>query len=167
MPFRFRVLAPLLLASASVFLPLPAQAEGAHDSDWLIERWNGKWQLVTRGAAGRVEKTAPNQEVLRLGKDGTVLVMSMPALGEDETVLCFASKRRDYRSPCSSAFLECTNSADGAYVTLLNGVAGFNMEEVRRRQECRLNTNAVLRAAQAVGMISSILPVAEKPANPQ
>ena len=161
MPARFRSLAPILLACVQTALSAGARAEGAHDSDWLIERWNGRWELASRGAAGRVEKTASNQEVLRLGKDGTVLVMSMPKLAEGETVLCFASKRRDYRSPCSSAFLACSNANDGAYVTVVNGLAGFNMMDVRSRLECRIDSNAVLRAAQAVGMISTILPVAE------
>lgn len=163
MPAGLRLLA-LALATISQFsLSTAARADAAINSDWLIERWNGQWQLVTKGAAGRVEKTAINQEVLRMGKDGTVLVMTMPAVDEDGTVPCFMSKRLDYRSSCSSAFLDCTNANDGAYVTLVNGLAGFSMAEVRARQECRINTNAVLRAAQAVGMISTILPVAEKP----
>ncbi|MGE5621441.1 MAG: hypothetical protein ACM3VY_00290 [Candidatus Bathyarchaeota archaeon] len=167
MPARIRSLAPIILACAQTALGPAAWAEGAYDSDWLIERWNGRWELASRGAAGRVEKMAPNQEVLRLGKDGTVLVMTMPEVAEGGTVLCFASKRRDYRSPCSSAFLECSQANDGAYVTAVNGLAGFNMMDVRSRLECRIDSNAVLRAAQAVGMISTILPVAEKErANP-
>lgn len=163
MPAGLRLPALILAAISQLAFSTPARADSAMDSDWLIERWNGQWQLVARGAAGRVEKTAINQEVLRMGKDGIVLVMTMPAVDEDGTVLCFMSKRLDYRSSCSSAFLDCTNANDGAYVTLVNGVAGFNMAEVRTRQECRINTNAVLRAAQAVGMISTILPVKEKP----
>lgn len=162
MPAGLRLLALILVVSLpAAFAPM-ALADGAYDSDWLIERWNGQWQLVGKGPAGRVEKQAANQEVLRMGQNGTVLVMTMPAVEEEGYVLCFKSKRQDYRSPCSSAFLDCSNADDGAYVTVFNGLAGYNMTEVRTRQECRIDTNAVLRAARAVGMISTILPVAEK-----
>lgn len=158
---RFLVLMFFAAAQAVVLAPIASAGDPA-ESDWLIERWNGQWTLAAKGAAGRVEKTAPNQEILRMGGDGTVLVMSMPALAEGETLLCFSSKRHDYRSFCSSTFLDCTNSADGAYVTLFNGALGFNMADIRTRLECRIDTNAVLRAAKAVGMISTILPVVDK-----
>lgn len=161
MPARYRFLT-CVLAAAQMSFPLMARAEGGYESDWLIERWNGQWELVTRGAAGRIVKTAANQEVLRMGKNGIVLVMSMPKLAEGETVLCFSGKRHDYRSPCSSAFLDCAKSSDGLYVTLVNGLLGYGMADVRSRLECRIDSSAVLGAAKAVGMISTILPVEER-----
>jgi hypothetical protein len=156
-----RTTAFVLLGFVQSAFPMAVRAADPYESDWLIERWNGQWELVTKGTAGRVGKTAPNQEVLRMGQDNTVLVMTMPGIEkEGGTTLCFKNDRHDYRSPCSSAFLDCSPANDGAYVTAFNGLLGFNPMDIRTRLECRINTNAVLRAAKAVGMISHILPVA-------
>ena len=131
-------------------------------SDWLIARRGGEWELVRKGGAGRVEKSAPNEEVLRLGENKMVLVLSMPPLGADDDIQCSEKDRRDYRKPCASAFLVCEKDPGNFFAALWAGVSGGAMADARNRYSCHLDTAAILNAAKAVGMIKKILPV-----NPQ
>jgi len=146
--------------------PVSATMDKAlEQSDWLIARHGSEWELVRKGIAGRVEKSAPNEEVLRLGPDAAVLVVSMPAAsGQGQEVQCPDRERRDYRKPCSSAFLVCENDPAGFLGALWGGVSGSGMAAARNRYACRADTNAILGAAKAVGMITRIPPVVPKAA---
>lgn len=131
--------------------PVAAASQNPDDSDWLIARHEGRWELVKRGDAGRVEKSALNEEVLRLGPNSTVLVLSMPAIGEGQEIQCPESERNDYRMQCSSAFLVCSHDS----ASPLGTPWGYDA--------CYVDTNAVLEAAMDVGMIARILPEVQKP----
>lgn len=130
-----------------------------NQSDWLIARREGQWQLVGKGAAGRVEKSAPNEEVLRLSPEGTVRVLSMPKLKDGEEIHCPVRERQDYRQPCASAFLACELDPGGLMAALWGGVVKGSMADGRNRVACRADANAILRAARTVGMIDRIAPV--------
>lgn len=140
--------------------PKQAEVQGdPYQSDWLIARRQGQWQLVGKGAAGRVEKSAPNEEVLRLSPDGTVRVLSMPKLKEGEEIHCPAREREDYRQPCASAFLACDMDPGGLMAALWGSVSrGSMVADARNRYTCRADINAILGAAKTVGMIARIPP---------
>lgn len=144
--------------------PKQAEVQGdPYQSDWLIARRQGQWQLVGKGAAGRMEKSAPNEEVLRLTPEGTVRVLSMPKLKEGEEIHCPAREREDYRQPCASAFLACEPDPGGLMAALWGGVSRVSLVDSRNRYACRADTNAILGAAKAVGMIDRIPPTVLPP----
>ncbi|MCK9285674.1 MAG: hypothetical protein M0P39_15495 [Rhodocyclaceae bacterium] len=152
-----------------LLLTLSLQAVGVlaqERSDWLIARDEGRWKLVAKGPAGRVEKTAPNQEVLRLGENGMVLVMTLPPADGNGSVVCSEQDRRDFRQACASAFLDCKADGGGLLAVLWGVARGGSAAAERNRLSCRIDENAILHAALAVGMIDRILPQAP-PATPQ
>lgn len=146
----------------------PAEVQGdPYQSDWLIARRQGQWQLVAKGAAGRVQKSAPNEEVLRLWPDGTVRVLSMPELKDGEEIHCPTRQREDYRQPCASAFLACEMDAGGIMAALWGSVSRGSVADARNRYTCRADSNAILGAAKTVGMIDRVPPtVLPQPASP-
>lgn len=142
-------------------LSLHAVAATAADADdWLIARRGDVWKLVSKGPAGRVEKAAPNQEVLRMGENGVVLVVSMPAADGDGHVVCSEKERSDYRQTCSSAFLDCKADGGGLGMVLLGAAVGGSdgARGQRNKLSCSVNENAILGAAKTVGLIDRILP---------
>lgn len=134
------------------------------EEDWLITRVNGQWNWEKTGAEGRVQKNFLNQEVLRLGEDGQVTAVSALPLTAGETVTCSETARRNPKSACSSAFLECRPTGGGAFSVMLGFImdGGKGASEARNAYSCALQENAVLEAAHAVGLIESI--AARKPA---
>lgn len=121
---------------------------------------NGQWTWESTGVTGRVHKTLANQEVLRLGENGTVLVVSLPSMVRGETVICSARARRNPLDTCSSAFLDCRSDGGGMLEALtgltLGGAQGAF--DARNAYQCTLNEDAILEAARSVGMIEKISP---------
>lgn len=156
----------IALAAASLLTAGLALAQGAADlenSDWLIARRDGQWQLVAKGARGRVQKDYLNQEVLRFDStSATVLVVTMPPIGADDELTCLERARRDAKDPCSSAFLSCrANPGDATTGSFLLAIgSGGTATDWRNKLTCRADVDAILRAAKDVGMIKRILPVA-------
>ena len=156
--------AVLAIGLALLSCAAPADEGGAssdEESDWLIARRAGRWELVARGVEGRVRKDYPNQEVLRLVNAGAyVEVMSMPPVVADEAVTCSQRARRDARDPCSSNFLLCRPDPALAVVTLATWLVGGagTAAETRNQLACRPDVDAILEAAKDVGMIRRILP---------
>ncbi|MFA7268002.1 MAG: hypothetical protein WC073_01535 [Sterolibacterium sp.] len=153
---RLRIAALILLCAYSA-LTLAGE-------DWLIARVNGLWTWERTGPEGLVQKTFPNQEVLRLREDGGVTAVSALPIRIGQTARCSESARRNLKQACSSTFLECTPDGSGAFFTffgfLSNG--GKGAADARNAYSCSLNQQAVLEAAHAVGLIESIAP--KKPA---
>lgn len=162
-------LANAVLAVAVALVCCGARADDAADpmkdeTDWLVARRNGAWELVAKGPLGRVHKEYPNQEVLRLVAGGTfVEVMSMPPIKAEEVTACSQRARRDARDPCSSSFLACRPDPAGPAGALAafvrDGTAGA--ADRRNRLACRVDVEAILAAAREVGMIRRILPVSD------
>lgn len=136
-------------------------AAGFEDTDWLIARNNGEWQLVAKGPVGRVYKEFPNQEVLRLQGGSSILVVSMPPIRADESTYCSARARRDARNPCASGFLACRPDPGGIATTVAKFALGGGeaAADERNRLACRVDVDAILAAAKDVGMIRDNLPV--------
>lgn len=130
------------------------------DEDWLIARVNGQWTWEKTGAEGRVQKNFLNQEVLRLGENGQVTAVSTLPLKAGETVTCSETARRNPKTACSSAFLECRPTGGGAFSVMLGFIldGGKGASEARNSYSCALQEDAVLEAAHAVGLIENIAP---------
>lgn len=131
------------------------------ETDWLVARRNGAWELVAKGPKGRVHKEYLNQEVLRMEEGGTYVgVVSMPLVPTDEETACSPRARRNARDPCSSSFLLCRSDPAGAARALGSLVLGGATEaaDLRNRLACRVDVDAILQAARDVGMIRRILP---------
>lgn len=129
-------------------------------ADWLIARVNGQWAWERTGAQGRISKSLPNQEVLRLAEDGSVSVITSPPLVVGDRLTCSDRARRDVRNRCSSAFLDC-RSDPGGFLSTVSGLLGSGPQagfDARNSYRCELNENALLEAAQAVGMIEKVPP---------
>jgi len=128
--------------------------------DWLIARVNGQWTWDRSGPEGRVQKQFLNQEVLRIGPDGSVVAVSLGPVQAGKTVRCSERARRDPRDPCSSAFLECKPAGGGFFAALtgmvLDGSKGI--VDARNSFRCAVNEDAVLEAASAVGLSDGIMP---------
>jgi len=151
----------IALALAGAAVAAEAAPEVNQDeTDWLVARRNGAWELVAKGAQGRVHKEYPNQEVLRLGAGSFVEVVSMPPLAADQEMACAQRARRDARDPCSSSFLLCRPDPAGAAHALGALMLGGTdaVADGRNRLSCRVDVDAILRAARDVGMIRRILP---------
>ena len=155
-----KILAPLLCLAASGALA---------GDDWLISRVNGLWTWEKSGPEGRVRKQFLNQEVLRLADDGTVVAVSLQPIVAGKVVQCSERARRDPQDPCSSAFLEC-KAAGGGFFSALKGMVldgSKGIVDARNAYRCALNEDALLEAANAVGLSDGIPPKAqEKPAAP-
>lgn len=160
---KIGTLAAAMLLSLQCVAALPDKANlgSENESDWLIARKDGQWKLVAMSPRGRVSKVYPNQEVLRLGEGNSfVEVVSMPPINGDEEIACSPRARRDARDPCSSAFLNCRpdpgNGASSVAMFVFGDTGGAS--DQRNRLACRADVDAVLRAAQDVGMVRRILP---------
>lgn len=146
--------------------PMASHGDPAQ-SDWLIARNGGQWELVSKGAAGRVVKSALNEEVLRIGRNGRVLVLSMPRLEEGEEIHCPATERYDYRALCSSAFLDCKGDSGSLLAVLWGSSRGHSVADSRNRHVCRADENMILTAAKTVGLMASAAPVVTAPPAPR
>ena len=155
---RFRRFSALLLCLAAT--------DALAGDDWLITRVNGRWTWERSGPEGRVQKKFLNQEVLRLGEKGEVDVLSLQPIQPGKVVQCSESARRNPQEACSSAFLDCKPTGGGTWSSLLglvtNGAKGI--AEARNAYRCQVNEDAVLEAANEVGLIEGIPPkTREKP----
>lgn len=158
--------AVLLTLPCSVALADRPDGAGANDSDWLIARKDGQWELVATGPRGRVRKVYLNQEVLRLGTDNSfVEVPSMSPVNAEGEVVCSPRARRDALNPCSSSFLTCRPDPANGALSMSLFVVGETRNAADRRNQltCHVDVDAVLQAAKDVGMIRRILPRAESP----
>lgn len=154
-------LAAAVLLSLQCSAAAADKANVAAEADWLIARKDGQWNVVAVGPRGRVHKTYPNQEVLRLGANASfVEVVSMPPVNADEEIACSQRARRDARNQCSSIFLACRPDPGSGAVSLTMLVFGAaeSAADQRNRLACRADVDAILQAARDVGMISRILP---------
>lgn len=137
------------------------------DTDWLIERRAGQWELVMKGPTGRVHKEYVNQEVLRMERTESgapfVAVVSMPLVAVDAEIACTERARSEAHDLCSSSFLACRPDPGSAIVgvPLLLFGAGAAATDRRHRLACHSDTEAILQAAKDVGMIRRILPLPE------
>ncbi|GEM_PF-5559203 len=135
------------------------------ETDWLIQRRDGQWELVAKGPTGRVHKEYSNQEVLRMGESGSfVEVVSMPPIYAGDETMCSQRARRDARDLCSSRFLACRPDSDGKGLSLaLFLIGASNAADRRNRLACRVDIEGILQAAKDVGMIQRILPRTDVP----
>lgn len=149
---RRRIAAVILLCAYST-LALAGE-------DWLIARVNGLWTWDSVGPEGLVQKSFPNQEVLRLGEDGLVIAVSALPLRSGQTVRCSEAARRNPKQACSSAFLECQPAGGGAFSALFGLVTGGSRgaSDARNAYSCWLDEHAVVEAAHAVGLIERLGP---------
>ena len=157
-------LAAAVLLQCSAAMADEANLAADTETDWLIARRDGQWELVAKGLQGRVHKLYPNQEVLRQGVGGTfVEVVSAPAMEADEEIACSQRARRDARNLCSSSFLVCQPASGGVALSLTMFVLGAteSAADHRNRLACRIDVDAVLHAAKTVGMIQRIPPQIE------
>ncbi|MCX7175891.1 MAG: hypothetical protein NT159_18595 [Proteobacteria bacterium] len=145
----------------ALLLCLAATGARAGD-DWLIARVNGLWTWERSGPEGRVHKKFLNQEVVRLGEKGAVVVISLQPIEAGRTVQCSERARHDPQEACSSAFLDCKPAGGGVFSAVLglviNGSKGIS--DARNAYRCSVNEDAVLEAAHAVGLIEGIPPKA-------
>lgn len=164
MPYAHKQLRNIL----ALLLCLAATGASAGD-DWLITRVNGLWTWERSGPEGRVRKQFLNQEVLRLAEDGTVVAVSLEPIPAGKTVQCSERARRNPQDPCSSAFLDCKPAAGGFFSALLGMVTGGSrgIVDARNAYRCAVNEDALLEAANAVGLSDGSVPkTKEKPAAP-
>lgn len=148
-----------LWAVTAALLGLSASGALAGD-DWLITRINGRWTWEKSGPEGRVHKRFLNQEVLRLTAGGEVEAVSLQSIQPGKVVQCAESARRDPQDGCSSAFLTCQKTGGGATSSFLglvtNGLKGLS--DARNAYRCSVNEDALLNAANEVGLIDGIPP---------
>ena len=164
MPYAHKQLRNIL----ALLLCLAASGALAGD-DWLITRVYGLWTWEKSGPEGRVRKQFLNQEVLRLAEDGTVVAVSLEPIQAGKTVQCSERARRNPQDPCSSAFLECKPAGGGFFSALLGAVldGSKGIVDARNAYRCAVNEDAVLAAANAVGLSDGSMPkTRERPAAP-
>lgn len=159
-PFLHAAIAMVLASMAAAAYADDKPPVVGDDTDWLIARRDGQWELVSKGPTGQVRKEYLHQEVLRLGAGGVVEVVSMPSVPADEETACSQRARRNAHDPCSSSFLACRSDPGGAFTTftmfVFDGAEGAS--DRRNRLICRADVDAISRAAKDVGMIRNIPP---------